>query len=72
VSSATLHRIFKHQLGHSPDAHFHGMKMSIARTRLANGQSVKAVAYELGYRHAGDFSRAYMRHFGHSPTVEKS
>jgi AraC-like DNA-binding protein len=71
VSASTLHRLFKQETGHSPDAHFHELKMTEARKRLGEGRSVKRVGYELGYRHPGDFSRAYTRHFGHPPALQR-
>jgi AraC-like DNA-binding protein len=70
ISPSTLHRLFKQQLGHSPDIHFRQLKMSVAKQRLVEGSAVKTVAYELGYRHPGDFTRAYARHFGHAPGFE--
>ncbi len=72
LSASALHRLFKQQHGHSPDAHFHVLKMTAAKKRLVEGNTVKAVAYGLGYRHPGDFTRAYTRHFGHGPGKAKS
>ena len=70
ISASTLHRLFKQQIGSSPDAHFHGLKMSAAKRRLHDGMAVKEVAYGLGYRHPGDFTRAYTRYFGHTPGMD--
>jgi AraC-like DNA-binding protein len=71
ISPSTLHRLFKQQVGHSPDEHFQELKMSVGKKRLTDGSPVKKVAYELGYRHPGDFTRAYTRYFGHPPGVER-
>ena len=35
------------------------------------GSTVKSVAFELGYRHAGDFSRAFVRWHGEPATIVK-
>jgi AraC-like DNA-binding protein len=45
------------------------MRMEAARRKFAEGTSVKEAAFQLGYRHAGDLSRAYHRHFDSSPTA---
>ena len=69
VSQPTLHRLFRIQAGTSPSTYFQKLKMNRARHALAaHDTSVKQVAYTLGYRHFNDFSRAYKRHFGVSPT----
>lgn len=69
VSQPTLHRIFTGETGESPLAHFQRIKMERARDLLGERrQTVKEIAFALGYRHFNDFSRAYRQHFGHSPT----
>ena len=69
ISQPTLHRLFKKQSDASPLTHFHRIKMEHARELLANrGTTIKEIAFTLGYQHFNDFSRAYRRHFGHSPT----
>ena len=68
LSPSTLHRIFKREFGRSPDAHFLALKMVAAKHALAAGGPVKQVAFSLGYRHAGDLTRAFKRHFGTAPT----
>jgi AraC-like DNA-binding protein len=45
--------------------------METARRKFAEGISVKEAAFQLGYRHAGDLSRAYHRHFDSPPTARK-
>jgi AraC-like DNA-binding protein len=45
------------------------MRMEAARRKFAEGTSVKEAAFQLGYRHAGDLSRAYHRHFDSPPTT---
>ena len=71
ISTMTLHRIFIKELGEAPGVHFQALKMEHCRSLLAHGRySVKRVAYEMGYRHAQDFSRAYKAHFGVSPSQQ--
>ncbi|MFH1476445.1 MAG: AraC family transcriptional regulator, partial [Verrucomicrobiota bacterium] len=69
ISPATLNRLFHRQLKISPAAYLRKLKMKTAQTWLQSGNSsVKAVAYQLGYKHPEAFSRAYRRHAGVGPT----
>ncbi|MDQ8198853.1 AraC family transcriptional regulator [Pelagicoccus enzymogenes] len=69
ISPMTLHRLFIDELGESPGQHFQKLKMDHARHLLKlEGRSVKSVAYEMGYRHPQDFSRAYKKHHGAAPS----
>ncbi len=69
ISPATLDRLFHRQLKMSPAVYFQKLKMKSAQTLLqAGNSSVKAVAYQLGYKHPSDFGRAYKRHTGVAPT----
>lgn len=69
VSQPTLYRIFASAAGLSPLAYVHRARMARARVLLADPTlSVKEVAHALGYEHANDFSRAFKRHFGVSPS----
>jgi len=45
--------------------------MQHAQAQLARGVAVKQIAFELGYRHANDFSRAYKRFFGATTRAAK-
>lgn len=70
VSQPTLHRLFTAATGESALAHFHKLKMQHARKLLVTGEeSIKAIAFSLGYRHTNDFSRAYRQHFGTAPSA---
>jgi AraC-like DNA-binding protein len=70
IAPAMLRELFLHYCGHGPQAVLLDMRMNYARERLT-GQtvSVKEVAYELGYRHANDLSRAYKKQFGVAPRM---
>jgi AraC-like DNA-binding protein len=65
ISEASLKRLFHERAAKSPRAFALDWKMQWAHAQLSAGeQSVKAVAYALGYKHANDFSRAFKRHQG--------
>ncbi|MFH1475989.1 MAG: AraC family transcriptional regulator [Verrucomicrobiota bacterium] len=69
ISPATLNRLFHRRLKISPAVYLQKLKMKYARTLLQSGNlSVKAVAYQLGYKHPNDFSYAYKHHIGTAPT----
>ena len=68
VSPATLKSLFRQKAGTSPQGYFLNLKFLHAKQMLRDNQTtVKAVAYELGYRHANDFSRAFRLFTGRSP-----
>lgn len=70
LSPMTLHRKFVEEIGEPPGKHFQRLKMSRCEELLAmESYSIKRVAYEMGYKHPQDFSRAYKNYFGHSPRL---
>lgn len=65
ISDASLKRLFHEYTGKSPSTFVRELRMEQARDHLLpKADSVKSVAYTLGYRHPADFSRAFKRHFG--------
>ncbi len=69
MSAMGLHRLFRDSTGRSPGRAFLEIKMREAQRLLARGDtSVKQTALALGYRHAGDFTRAYARFHGQPPS----
>jgi transcriptional regulator GlxA family with amidase domain len=69
VSITRLHRLFQAGSSTSPGAFYHDLKMKhAARLLTRSGYTVKRVAYEIGYGHANDFSRAFRSYFGHPPS----
>jgi len=65
ISDASLKRLFHEHTGKSPRAYFQELRMQRAREQLLpRANSVKSVAYALGYRYPSDFSRAFKREFG--------
>lgn len=71
VSAMGLQRLFRQAAGTSPGQAFHELKMREARRLLSRSEtSVKEVAFTLGYRHPGDFTRAYTAYYGHVPSQD--
>lgn len=69
LSVMGLHRLFQQSAGVSPGRAFLEIKMREAERLMGGGEfSVKEVALTLGYKHPGDFTRAYTRFHGHPPS----
>lgn len=71
LSAMGLHRLFSESAGRSPGRAFLEIKMREAQRLLREDKaSVKEAALALGYRHPGDFTRAYTRFHGQPPSRE--
>jgi len=72
VSPVTLNRLFRMHLRESVVS-YHTRQCMARAAHLLNtdGLAVKEVAYELGYVHANDFSRAFKRVTGRNPSQAK-
>ena len=69
MSPSTLKRIFLLKTQKSPQRYFQELKLETAKKLLLNKEaSVKSVALSLGYRHVGDFTRAFKRRFHLPPS----
>jgi AraC-like DNA-binding protein len=69
VSPVTLNRLFRTHLHESVTAYHTRIRMEWASQSLKrDGVAVKEVAYELGYLHANDFSRAFKKFTGCNPS----
>lgn len=69
LSAMGLQRLFQRSTGLSPGKAFLQLKMGEAGKMLQRpGVTVKEVALSLGYRHPGDFSRAFRQHHGFPPS----
>ena len=69
VTTATLNRRLKRELGKPTSVLIHEKLAIEARRRLSDGKkSVKEVAYMLGFNDQLYFSRFYRKHFDQSPT----
>jgi AraC-like DNA-binding protein len=58
---------FQAQLDCTPMHYLTQWRLQKARRLLASGASVQQVAAQVGYASSATFSRAFTRHFGHSP-----
>jgi len=71
VSAATLNRLFRTHLDESVAEYHTRTRMERAGQLLKkDGVAVKEVAYELGYVHANDFSRAFKKFTGRNPSQD--
>lgn len=69
LSPMGLHRLFQQSAGISPGRAFLEIKMREAQRLLKHASlSIKETAFTLGYRHPGDFTRAYTRYHGCAPS----
>lgn len=70
VAPITLNRLFRAELGEAVSTYHRRLRLQQARAWIEAGElSVKEVSFALGYRFPNDFSRAYKRHTGHSPST---
>ena len=70
TSQSSLYRMFHAEVGQSPLACFHLLKMEKAKQQLLETDLlVKEIAFSLGYHQLSDFSHAFKEKFGISPTM---
>ncbi|NDL68992.1 AraC family transcriptional regulator [Vreelandella alkaliphila] len=69
MSPSTLVRRFKTAYGCSPIDYLRRMRLSLARELLLDGHSIQQAAHLSGYRHASNFTTAFRRAFGVSPST---
>jgi AraC-like DNA-binding protein len=58
---------FKAVVGEPPAEYLAGWRLSIAQSRLKQGQSIKSIASELGYANASALSRLFAQKTGQAP-----
>ena len=71
LSSRTLHRLVRRELGLSPMRLLRMVRLDRARADLAEPTpwtTVTGVAFDCGFNHLGRFAREYARRFGESPS----
>lgn len=74
VSTRSLERSFRDDLGVSPTSHLRDRRLDRARTHLEMAPpsvSVTDVAVSLGFFHTGRFARYYRARFGQSPSATR-
>ena len=65
MSAPALERLFRERAGCTPAQFLHSVRMRRAREMvIEEGMAAKTAAFELGYAHANDLSRAYFRYTG--------
>lgn len=68
LSVSQLNKIFAREAGASPTDFWNERRLRIARSRLLSpGESVKAIAYDLGFSAPANFSHWFRSHTGQSP-----
>ena len=68
MSKATFYRLFKRELGISPNDYILGEKMSRAKELLSHpGNKIAAISYELGFSDSNYFIRAFKKIVGITP-----
>jgi transcriptional regulator GlxA family with amidase domain len=71
LSSRTLHRVVRRELGVSPMTMLRRVRLAQARADLeapTPWTSVTGVAFDCGFNHLGRFSQQYARQFGEPPS----
>ncbi len=68
VSEVYLRKLFKKELHVSPFQKITEMRMNKAKMLVDEKRPLKEIAEVIGYSDVFQFSRAYKRYFGHSPT----
>ena len=72
VSRAVLARRFHELVGQPPMTYLAGWRLDVAADLLARSDlTVEAVAAQVGYASPFSFSTAFVRRFGHRPTVHR-
>ncbi|MCK7596456.1 AraC family transcriptional regulator [Microbulbifer sp. CAU 1566] len=67
MSRSRFYSEFKKHLGCTPAEFQQHLRMQAAKERLARGETVTRVCFDLGYRHLSHFSRRFHQQFGMSP-----
>lgn len=73
MSVNRFRKVFREQLGLSPQQYLLLLRMRAARYLLADGQTpMKQIARSVGYGDPFYFSRAYHKFWGHAPTCDRN
>jgi AraC-like DNA-binding protein len=69
ISLRTLQRHFSSHYGCTLGAWLKNLRMQQAYSRVARGESIKCVAYDLGFKQLSHFSRVFKEAHGIAPKV---
>jgi len=69
VSVRTLQRHFQKHYDLTVSEWLHELRLEQARHQLATAESVKAVAYTLGYKRPSHFTRDFKEYYGMPPSA---
>jgi len=67
MSRSSFAAAFREQVGDTPAEHLAQWRLALAQQRLARGEAVKQVAFDVGYGSASALSRAFAARIGVSP-----
>jgi AraC-like DNA-binding protein len=71
INQTTLKKLFRKLFGVTIHQYHLQISMSQAKKKLEGGLPVKNTALQLGYRHIGNFSRAFKKVYGVPPEQYK-
>jgi transcriptional regulator GlxA family with amidase domain len=67
MSRSAFAALFKQKIGQTPADYLATWRLAIAQAELRGGQSLKAIAAQLGYANASTLSRLFVQKTGVSP-----
>lgn len=63
--------LFQTRVGETPAAYLRRWRLTLASQDLAEGGRVERVSHRYGFRSPEGFTRAFKRHFGHTPIAHR-
>lgn len=72
LSRYHLMHAFKEETGYTIGNYLTTKRLLLARDRILQGEPITTVCYACGFHNYSTFSRAYRKHFGHSPREQKA
>jgi AraC-like DNA-binding protein len=71
MSRSSFSTLFARVVGKTPLAYLTRWRLALGHYRLRSGQSVKAIAADVGFGSQAAFSRAFAREYGYAPSTLK-